>query len=515
MWPDNVKSEHIPLGQLDSFEDPRLVRIGNFEEGFSGKHHAEKILAPFIQSLKESRNNPKVAVLLMESDSVDKSTQTMLELIRAQVNKLSCEITVYHLAAIPETITRRKDLPFKMVRVESTTDFGDKDLIDAACQSVTDYICLFETSGMYHGHDIVNLVANISQDHLDAVWGSRRLSRKDMKASYHFRYKHDAVKGFISSLGSHALSLAYLVRHGRYISDTLSGLRLIKTAHVKNVVHYVNDPCFNQYLLCQLLRSGHKVFELPVEFLPISPEKVKRTTISDGIKSLAVILGARKQSKKIISVSLTTELKSIVFDMDGVLADTSPLHAKAYANLWTHIGIDGPEYSQIAGRSTKEVIEEQTRHLQPSNSELNHWINLKQTKALGYIQQSNTLYDEVPAVIEKLQHKQISFSMASSASYASASAILGQANLTTKFTSIITAQDVTVAKPSPESFILAMEKSKFDPLTTLIIEDSSSGIEAAIASGAWVVSVRSMLSINHRRFIQAYENISLVIKDLL
>ncbi len=293
--PDSVKSDHIPVGHIDSIEDPRLVRIGNFEEGISGRHHAEKILTPFVKSLTESRLRPTVAVLLMESKSIDKATQTMLELIRARVGSLSCDITVYHLAPIPENITKRKDLPFKTFRIEANSGLGDKTLIDTACQSGADYICLFESSGMYHGHDIVNLAANIDGQHLDAVWGSRRLSRHDMKASYRFRYKHHAINGMISALGSHALSAAYLFRHGRYISDTLSGLRLVKTVHVQNVAQHINHPCFNQFLLSELLKSGNKVFELPVEFLPISPEKVKRTSISEGLRSLWVIFWPHKQ----------------------------------------------------------------------------------------------------------------------------------------------------------------------------------------------------------------------------
>ena len=56
----------------------------------------------------------------------------------------------------------------------------------------------------------------------------------------------------------------------------------------------------------------------------------------------------------------------IIFDMDGVLADSSPCHARAYQDLWKEIGVEGPRYDSIMGRPTGEVIREVTRDLAPT-----------------------------------------------------------------------------------------------------------------------------------------------------
>ena len=55
---------------------------------------------------------------------------------------------------------------------------------------------------------MVPLLAQLATGRLDAVWGSRRLSVRDIEESYRFRYRRKAVAGAISYLGSYLLSLA-------------------------------------------------------------------------------------------------------------------------------------------------------------------------------------------------------------------------------------------------------------------------------------------------------------------
>ena len=100
--------------------------------------------------------------------------------------------------------------------------------LDAVRSDGYDYVGLFESSGMYRGEDLVALTAVLAQGRLDAVWGSRRLSVRDIHESYRLRYKSNTLLGAISYAGSHLLSLAYLLLYGRYISDTLSAVRAVR-----------------------------------------------------------------------------------------------------------------------------------------------------------------------------------------------------------------------------------------------------------------------------------------------
>jgi hypothetical protein len=146
---------------------------------------------------------------------------------------------------------------------------------------------------MYRGEDLVALASHLTVGRLDAVWGSRRLSVRDIHESYRLRYKRNVLLGAISYAGSHVLSLAYLVLYGRYISDTLSAVRAVRAADALGAGIDLTHKRANQHLLSRLLRRRAEILELPVQFVPISPEKVKRTSALDGLQSLLTILALR------------------------------------------------------------------------------------------------------------------------------------------------------------------------------------------------------------------------------
>ncbi len=99
--------------------------------------------------------------------------------------------------------------------------------------------------------------------------------------------------GSVSYIGSHLLSAAYLALFGRYISDTLSGVRAARAAFVANLPVAPDDKLANQHLLTALLAEKADVLETPVQFLPLSPERVRRTTAIEGVRSLALIAWQR------------------------------------------------------------------------------------------------------------------------------------------------------------------------------------------------------------------------------
>ncbi len=277
------ETPYVPLGRLESIEDPRLVRIGNYEDGISGRHDAAKVLGPFIESLLP-RPSQRVAVWLYDAGSANKVAQTVLEMVRADLESLPLIVTVFY-GNVPELDdTLLSTLPFAM-RYVST----DAVLSSEVLASEFDYVILFESSGMYNGEDVVSLAAALTSGRLDAVWGSRRLSVVDIEASMRLQYRHDTWRRVASLIGSHVLSAAYLVLYGRYMSDTLSGVRGLRMRYLAGGGESLSDRLLNQRLLSRLLAARAEVLETPVQFWPMSPEKVRRTTIVDGLRSLAFI----------------------------------------------------------------------------------------------------------------------------------------------------------------------------------------------------------------------------------
>jgi 2-phospho-L-lactate transferase/gluconeogenesis factor (CofD/UPF0052 family) len=281
-------SPYVPLGPVDTIEDPRLVRIGNYEDGVTGRHDAARILGPFVDALQAPMRPYTMAVLLHDAGSLNKVTQTLLEMIRGGIESIPLPMTVFYEGSDTLDPAFAARLPFAVRNIADARAFAE-----AVRAGEFDYVGLFESSGMYRGEDLVGLASHLTVGRLDAVWGSRRLSVRDIHESYRLRYKSNIALGAVSYLGSHVLSVAYLLLYGRYISDTLSAVRAVRAADALEAGIELTHKRANQFLLSRLLRRRAEILELPVQFFPISPEKVKRTSPFEGLQALATIVARR------------------------------------------------------------------------------------------------------------------------------------------------------------------------------------------------------------------------------
>ncbi len=303
------RETYVPLGRLDSLLDPRLVRLGDYESGGSGRHDASKVLAPYVAGLlARRRERRRIAVVLYDARATDKLAQTLLEMVRGGVQDQPADLVVFCETAQPLDRGFLSTLPFTVREVGSLADTAeDIRLRRALVDGGFEYVLLFESSGMYNGEDIAWLMSHLT-GRLDAVWGSRRLSVRDIEESYRLKYRKQGALGAISYAGSHVLSLAYLLLYGRYVSDTLSAARAIRTADVVASPVALTHKDVNQYLLSDLLRRKAEMFEVPVHFYSLSPDKVRRTTVRDGVRAVGTILWRRvKRGRSSTPVAVSRE----------------------------------------------------------------------------------------------------------------------------------------------------------------------------------------------------------------
>ena len=285
---------YVPLGSLDSLEDPRLVRVTNYEAPGTGRQDAAKVLAPFVDGFIARRQRiQKVAVLLYETDSRNKVAQTLLEMVRGGIGEERVDLTVFHEAERDLDPAFVERLGFPVRRLAGDVRERDTALRAALSNEAYTYVVLFDSSGMYNGEDIVGLTDHLRPGRLDAVWGSRRLSVRDIQESIRIKYRHKAVLGAVSAVGSHVLSLLYLALYGRYISDTLSAARAVRVADALSIPVGLTHVLANPYLLSTLLRRRAEMLEVPVQFFPISPDKVRRTSVLDGLRAMGVAVRLR------------------------------------------------------------------------------------------------------------------------------------------------------------------------------------------------------------------------------
>ncbi len=277
----------VPLGQVETFEDARLVRIGAYEDGVTGRHDAAKVLEPFLRGRLDGAALPRVAVRLYGTGSTNKLAQTLLELARAGV-QADAEVVVFAVTDTPLRHLVAGPLPFA-VEVHPTDEDADWALRLGVDSHAFDFVALFESSGRYRGEDLAALFRYLGSSRLDAVWGSRRLSIRDIDEAYRVRPYRSRLIREASRMGSHLLSLTCLVLHGRYISDTLTGVRVVRASGISLLPVPLTHPLVNQYLLADLLGRRADSLEVPVQFLS-APVDGPPVSIGAGLKNLAVML---------------------------------------------------------------------------------------------------------------------------------------------------------------------------------------------------------------------------------
>jgi hypothetical protein len=224
-------------------------------------------------------------------------------MVRGGVADLPLTLTVVHSRQCEEELP--SSLPFTVRSVPRP------QVLDMLRGGGFEYVILFESSGMYRGEDIVALASQLAFVRLDAVWGSRRLSMKDVDEALRLRYRHNWPLKMASHFGSHLLSVLYLALFGQYISDTLSGARAVRARYLLELSVDPAHKLANHQLLASLLRDRAEVLEIPVRFFPISPERVKRTSVVEGLRAVLEIFARRLRSRpRRLSASGPAEMSS-------------------------------------------------------------------------------------------------------------------------------------------------------------------------------------------------------------
>jgi 2-phospho-L-lactate transferase/gluconeogenesis factor (CofD/UPF0052 family) len=299
---------YVPLGQVDLLEDPRLIRIANYEAGVTGRHDAGKVLAPFIRSLLERPVRQRVAILLYDPGSPTRLAQSILEMVRGGLASVPVDVTIFHEGdPLDPAFVARVPTPVRSVPALGSLRVEARFRQILAAEGF-DYLVLLESSGMYRGEDVPGLVGYLASGRLDAVWGSRRLSPRDIEASYRIRFRNDPLRRLVSSFGSHVLSLACLGLYGRYLSDTLSGVRAVRIGDAMSVGAPLTSHLVNHHLLAGLLGRKADLVEVPVQFLPLSPTRVQRTTVFAGMGALGILVRARLHTVRTARVPPAVEL---------------------------------------------------------------------------------------------------------------------------------------------------------------------------------------------------------------
>ena len=205
-------------------------------------------------------------------------------------------------------------------------------------------------------------------------------------------------------------------------------------------------------------------------------------------------------------------IKAILFDMDGVIVDSEPLHKKAYYKMFQDVNIvvSSKVFASFTGQATLKIFQTlcEDFNLRQAPKEL---VALKR-KHFKYVFENDTdfcLIEGVLNLIIDYNKNGLKLVLASSASMETINKIFTRFQLDQYFIAKLSGADLKASKPHPEIFIKAAKASKFQKEECLVIEDSTNGIEAAVNAGIYCVGFDSFHSKN-----QDYSKADLVVKKL-
>ncbi|RFN58449.1 HAD family hydrolase [Marixanthomonas ophiurae] len=190
-------------------------------------------------------------------------------------------------------------------------------------------------------------------------------------------------------------------------------------------------------------------------------------------------------------------LQAVLFDMDGVIIDTEPLHKKAYFSMFNDVNIDVSEemYNSYTGQSTINICKQLCDHFSLSEApETLMAIKRKHFKHLFATDSDLDLLDGVLDLIKDYYNNGLTLILASSASMPNINRIFERFNLNQYFKAKFSGADLKESKPHPEIFIKAAEASGYSNEECMVIEDSTNGIAAAKAAGIFCVGYNSLHS---------------------
>lgn len=192
-------------------------------------------------------------------------------------------------------------------------------------------------------------------------------------------------------------------------------------------------------------------------------------------------------------------LKAVLFDMDGVIVDTEPLHRKAYFKMFEEVKIDVGEklYGSFTGQATLPICRTLCEHFDLSETpEILVAIKRKHFKYLFENDNDLALLDGVHELIKDYYDNGLTLILASSASMPNINRIFDRFDLNRYFKAKISGADLKASKPHPEIFIRAAELAEEHRDNCMVIEDSTNGIVAAKAANIYCVGFRSPHSVN-------------------
>ncbi len=182
--------------------------------------------------------------------------------------------------------------------------------------------------------------------------------------------------------------------------------------------------------------------------------------------------------------------RAVIFDLDGVIVDSEPLHQAAFRLLFKELGVipDGiNDWRQFIGRSDRDGLLEMLDGRDTGLS-VERMLERKGELFLDLLRTEEPLFPEIPALVTELSAR-YRLAVASGSLRTAIQGALELRQLRRFFPVAVSVQDVTHGKPAPDLFLRAADLLGIAPAACVVLEDSAPGVAAGKAAGMRVVAI--------------------------
>jgi len=197
---------------------------------------------------------------------------------------------------------------------------------------------------------------------------------------------------------------------------------------------------------------------------------------------------------------MASPFDAVIFDLDGVLADSEPWWNQIDAKLLAEHGVSyrGEYHRNVLGVSYQLAVEfyKNAFHISASVEEL---MRRRGEIATDFFANRVDLFPFAKTTLAQLREMKLPLAVATSSVSASARPLLDRTGIRSLFSVVITGDEVQQGKPHPDIYVRAAEKLGISPEACLVIEDSLAGIAAGKAANMRVAAIPD------RRFVDPRE----------